>query len=285
MLTLRSILDVFGSLYGADFAHYSNGSQSCGWSCSCSCSSNITNVDNIQGNKQTISSSIHRRCFASNVITRWLGYKWGVNSWNARRVSTIPGRCTQSSIRSDLHCGKIHQKPSIICFLLHFPLLHALFPLFQGNDDENATLTAEPAVVVPAESDFVNDFFDEQEEQEHVGNDDHDGELGMDSESSSGSRHSNLPMERRMLPERRTLLQRGATMRRAARTISAMQQTSAARQRRNTSGSRSMVDDVLSTLEGIPTESAFDRSLPVFPSQASMRHVFQQQQERIEKLE
>ena len=166
------------------------------------------------------------------------------------------------------------------------PLTCSFLALFQGNDDEDATLTAEPAVVVPAESDMVNDFFDELDEEEQAGYDYLEDEFGKDdSDSSNPSRQAIAPTERSMLPERRTLLQRGATMRRAARTITAMQQTAAARQRRNTAGSRSMVEEVWSSLEGIPTESAFDKSLPVLPSPASLRHMFQYQQERNEKLE
>jgi hypothetical protein len=144
---------------------------------------------------------------------------------------------------------------------------------------------------------MLNEIFDvDDDEQDNI--DDHDdGELDEVSVSSSRSRHAIFQAERR------SLLQRGATMRRAARTVTAMQQSAAAarqrrftsgsrsmvedaaRQRRFTSGSRSMIEDVLSTLEGMPSESAFDRSLPVLPSSASLRNLFQYQQERNEKLE
>jgi hypothetical protein len=68
-------VDVFGTLYGTGFTHYPNGPQNGGWSCSRGCRSNITNHHNLQGHKQTFSTSLYRRRFASNVTTRWLGYK------------------------------------------------------------------------------------------------------------------------------------------------------------------------------------------------------------------
>jgi hypothetical protein len=223
-----------------------------------------------------------------------------LDGWDTNEESTLEKREEFRRFLVDAH--KAAYVP--ICIAVRFIISHPsllffhVFPssltlyvssLFQGNDDEDATLTAEPAVVVPAESD-MNDIFDEEE-------DEYDNiEVSV---SSNRSRDAILQAERR------TLLQRGATMRRAARTVTAMQQTAAAarqrrftsgsrssmvedaaRQRRFTSGSRSMMmEDVLSTLEGIPSESAFDRSLPVLPSSASLRNLFQYQQERNEKLE